>query len=603
MSAKGIFDQTISLAEEFERMADEAPPHLGRHMRMGAVLAREAVPHIALSPFEIQSNMSRVNWAEGLIRQLPEHHNGRNSWLLNYGNAPRPKELLAAAPTPEASQPTQTEAPRSIPTEVGIAWQAGAWPTERKAVTVDGHAWYRHDHPKLATRQQAKDFALRVSEALNHADSLEEAEAMAGESTQAEAPPYWHEARASSLRAHGLREEDLATQPSASQGEREAFEAEMLSRGYDDSEGSWKALPDRLRGRGDWLKARGRVRDAELMFDAATEIEGVRAALATQQAEASATGHIWGYAVRNPQEPAWPVEVVATKEHADRKAAMLYRSEVISLVAATQQAVQAPEQQGCAECGKTSTPDSMWALYCVKCIETKIAPALQAVQAEPVGKVCRDNDSTEFKIEWRRPPGPNGTLLYTATPRAPGQAELMPVEIDALVNASRQADEGPSDLVRRVWRAARASLAPGQVERDREDAERWCWYHEGDERVGVLDSEEEAHAEAQQWIDDNCAAGEEHEYLVAPMKSGLQLLPSADWLGTSILEDINNTLSDEMGAEEEPLDFDKADIAELGNLVRSFIQSRGSVQWWTIDTKRQTIHTSRAARSSEGGAA
>lgn len=48
----------------------------------------------------------------------------------------------------------------------------------------------------------------------------------------------------------------------------------------EDSEGSWKALPDRLRGRGDWLKGRGRIKDAELMFDAATEIEGARAALA-----------------------------------------------------------------------------------------------------------------------------------------------------------------------------------------------------------------------------------------------------------------------------------------------------------------------------------
>jgi hypothetical protein len=26
-----------------------------------------------------------LKWAEGLILQLPEHHNGRNSWLLNYG--------------------------------------------------------------------------------------------------------------------------------------------------------------------------------------------------------------------------------------------------------------------------------------------------------------------------------------------------------------------------------------------------------------------------------------------------------------------------------------------------------------------------------------
>lgn len=41
---------------------------------------------INLDKAEIQSGVSRVKWAEGLIRQLPESHDGRNSWLLNYGS-------------------------------------------------------------------------------------------------------------------------------------------------------------------------------------------------------------------------------------------------------------------------------------------------------------------------------------------------------------------------------------------------------------------------------------------------------------------------------------------------------------------------------------
>lgn len=40
---------------------------------------------IKLTPAEIQSGLDRVRWAEGLILQLPENHDGRNSWLLNYG--------------------------------------------------------------------------------------------------------------------------------------------------------------------------------------------------------------------------------------------------------------------------------------------------------------------------------------------------------------------------------------------------------------------------------------------------------------------------------------------------------------------------------------
>lgn len=45
------------------------------------------IGHIALTPAEIQSGMDRVRWAENLIRQLPEDHDGRNSWLLNYSKA------------------------------------------------------------------------------------------------------------------------------------------------------------------------------------------------------------------------------------------------------------------------------------------------------------------------------------------------------------------------------------------------------------------------------------------------------------------------------------------------------------------------------------
>jgi len=34
---------------------------------------------------EIQSGSHRVKHAEGLILQLPENHDGRNTWLLNFG--------------------------------------------------------------------------------------------------------------------------------------------------------------------------------------------------------------------------------------------------------------------------------------------------------------------------------------------------------------------------------------------------------------------------------------------------------------------------------------------------------------------------------------
>lgn len=47
-------------------------------------IARDEAKVIRLTPAELQSGLDRVRHAEGLIRQLPEDHDGRNSWLLNY---------------------------------------------------------------------------------------------------------------------------------------------------------------------------------------------------------------------------------------------------------------------------------------------------------------------------------------------------------------------------------------------------------------------------------------------------------------------------------------------------------------------------------------
>lgn len=40
---------------------------------------------IKLNKHELQSGSDRVSHAEWLILQLPTTHDGRNTWLLNYG--------------------------------------------------------------------------------------------------------------------------------------------------------------------------------------------------------------------------------------------------------------------------------------------------------------------------------------------------------------------------------------------------------------------------------------------------------------------------------------------------------------------------------------
>lgn len=40
---------------------------------------------IKLTKAELQSGTNRQSYAEALISQLPTYHDGRNTWLLNYG--------------------------------------------------------------------------------------------------------------------------------------------------------------------------------------------------------------------------------------------------------------------------------------------------------------------------------------------------------------------------------------------------------------------------------------------------------------------------------------------------------------------------------------
>lgn len=47
---------------------------------------------------EVQSNHDRQQWAENLILQLPNSHDGRNSWLLNYGVSQEAEQIRERHP-------------------------------------------------------------------------------------------------------------------------------------------------------------------------------------------------------------------------------------------------------------------------------------------------------------------------------------------------------------------------------------------------------------------------------------------------------------------------------------------------------------------------
>jgi hypothetical protein len=80
--------KTLCKLRETEARADNWQYRAGMWERAchAYTLAPKSVrPAIHLTDAEIQSGMDRVKWAANLIRQLPDKHEGRNSWLLNYG--------------------------------------------------------------------------------------------------------------------------------------------------------------------------------------------------------------------------------------------------------------------------------------------------------------------------------------------------------------------------------------------------------------------------------------------------------------------------------------------------------------------------------------
>jgi len=56
-------------------------------------LEKESKKGIVFNGHEIQSNNNRVKHAEGLILQLKNGHDGRNTWLLNYGVSSTAKSM------------------------------------------------------------------------------------------------------------------------------------------------------------------------------------------------------------------------------------------------------------------------------------------------------------------------------------------------------------------------------------------------------------------------------------------------------------------------------------------------------------------------------
>jgi len=86
---EAIVNLTIELAEKKEKLAAaeaSAAQNWKWYTQEKAKTEQlEKATAIKLSAAEIQSGLTRVKAAENLIQHLPLDHDGRNTWMLNYG--------------------------------------------------------------------------------------------------------------------------------------------------------------------------------------------------------------------------------------------------------------------------------------------------------------------------------------------------------------------------------------------------------------------------------------------------------------------------------------------------------------------------------------
>jgi hypothetical protein len=111
---------------------------------------------------------------------------------------------------------------------------------------------------------------------------------------------------------------------------------------------------------------------------------------------------------------------------------------------------------------------------------------------------------------------------------------------------------------------------------------KWCWSVDEERYRSILDTEEEAHAEAKEWLDcDDERERGRNLYWVARTCNPLDSI-GADRLGEWIEEQVDCSMADECGAEDYVLEMSEEDKTALGELVIAFIREKGSILYYSV---------------------
>lgn len=112
----------------------------------------------------------------------------------------------------------------------------------------------------------------------------------------------------------------------------------------------------------------------------------------------------------------------------------------------------------------------------------------------------------------------------------------------------------------------------------------YCWSTDEEEYRGKFDSREDALAEAVADGLDDREPGEPAVVWTAEVRDAMHFLRKWEWrIGERVIEDLDQSLYDEIAADEAIVEMDKEAATELGRLILDFVEKRASFNRYGVD--------------------
>lgn len=122
----------------------------------------------------------------------------------------------------------------------------------------------------------------------------------------------------------------------------------------------------------------------------------------------------------------------------------------------------------------------------------------------------------------------------------------------------------------------------------------YCYSTDGENFYGGFATEADALAEGSSCTDDGCSVW------VGEVVTAIELLRKRTWIAEDCIERMNDSLSDDIGGDDYPVEMSQDKLLELNALILDFVEKNASfVRWGVKNTKE--LPADKEAQSHETG--